>query len=400
VIRAKEALSLELLARFWNPSCRAEAVTMAERYGATTIDRICASAYRIPTDRPEADGTFAWTATTLIVAYVSAGNKRGLGLTYGHGSVVAVIEELLAPAISNHDCFDISGCWIAMQRAVRNVGRSGIASCAISALDLALWDLKARMLSVPLAKLLGCCRNEVPVYGSGGFTSYSDEELGEQLGHLAKVDGCRFVKMKIGSEAERDPKRAEVARQTIGDCQLFVDANGALDVKQALRFAARTEDLDIRWFEEPVSSDDAAGLHAIRSQTPAGLEVAAGEYVFTLDDAHHLLSQDAVDVLQADVTRCGGVTGFLKIAALAETRHIDISAHCAPSMHRHLACGIPRLRHIEWFHDHVRIEQMLFDGAPSVRGGTITPDPTRYGHGLSFKAADAGRYHVSGEAST
>jgi L-alanine-DL-glutamate epimerase-like enolase superfamily enzyme len=370
---------------------------MADRHGAAAIDRVCAAAYRIPTDKPEADGTLAWISTTLIVAYVSAGNRRGLGVTYGHASVVAVIDELLASAIADHDCFDINGCWIAMQRAVRNVGRSGIAGCAISAVDLALWDLKAQILSVPLAKLLGCCRNEISVYGSGGFTSYSNEELARQLGGWAKEDGCRFVKMKIGSDPERDPERAKTARQAIGDCQLFVDANGAFDVKEALRFAARTEDLDIRWFEEPVTSDDPAGLHAVRNRTRPGLEVAAGEYVFTLDDADHLLSNDAVDVLQADVTRCGGITGFLKIAGLAEARHLDISAHCAPSMHRHLACAIPRLRHIEWFHDHVRIDQMLFDGAPLLRSGTITPDLTRHGHGLGFKAQDAARYHTSGE---
>lgn len=371
---------------------------MAEKRGAPTIDAISAAAYRIPTDKPEADGTLSWDSTTLVVVYVSAGNKRGLGLTYAHASAVAVIAELLAPAVRNHDCFDISGCWVAMQHAVRNVGRSGIASCAIAAMDLALWDLKANILSIPLAKLLGCCRTEVPVYGSGGFTSYSNEELSEQLGSWAKEDGCRFVKMKIGSEPEHDPKRAEVAWQAIGDCQLFVDANGAFDVKEALRFVARTEDLDIRWFEEPVSSDDTAGMRSVRVGTPAGLEVAAGEYVFTLDDAQHLLAEDTVDVLQADVTRCGGITGFLKIAALAEARHLDMSAHCAPSMHRHLACTIPRLRHVEWFHDHVRIEQMLFDGAPFVRNGTIAPDLGRFGHGLSFKALDAAPYHVSGDS--
>jgi L-alanine-DL-glutamate epimerase-like enolase superfamily enzyme len=369
---------------------------MAERHGAATIDNICAAAYKIPTDRPEADGTLAWTSTTLVIIKVTAGNKQGLGFTYGHASAVAVVEELLARAISDRDCFDIGGCWMAMQRAVRNIGRSGIASCAISAVDLALWDLKAQMLSVPLAKLLGCCRNEVPVYGSGGFTSYSNEELREQLGHWANVDGCRFVKMKIGSEPERDPKRAEVARQAIGDCQLFVDANGAFFVQQALRFASDTKDLDIRWFEEPVSSDDPEGLSAVRSKTQAGLEVAAGEYIFTLDDARHLLSQDSVDVLQADVTRCGGITGFRKVAALAEARHLDISAHCAPAMHRHVACAVPKLRHLEWFHDHVRIEQMLFDGAPVVHDGNVTPDFIRPGHGLSFKADDAARFHVCG----
>lgn len=371
---------------------------MTERLGAATIDHVCAAAYRIPTDRSEADGTLAWTSTTLVLVCVHAGNQRGLGFTYGHGSAVAVVKELLGPAISNLDCFDIDRCWAAMQKAVRNVGRSGIAACAISAVDLALWDLKAHILSIPLAKLLGCCRDEVPVYGSGGFTSYTDEELEEQLGRWAEVDGCCFVKMKIGSEPGRDPKRAEVARRAIGDCQLFVDANGAFSVEQALLFAVDTKDLGIRWLEEPVSSDDRDGLRAVRKQTPAGLEVAAGEYIFNLDDARELVSNGAVDVLQADVTRCGGITGFRKVAAIAEASHLDISAHCAPAMHRHVACAVPRLRHVEWFHDHVRIEQMLFDGAAVVRDGSIRPDYARFGHGLGFKAEDAAPFQVCGDS--
>jgi L-alanine-DL-glutamate epimerase-like enolase superfamily enzyme len=371
---------------------------MAERGGAAKIDVVRAAAYRIPTDRPEADGTLSWTSTVLVVVHVYAGNSRGLGLTYGHSSAVDVIHDLLEPAISDRDCFDINGCWMAMQRAVRNIGRSGVASCAISAIDLALWDLKAQMLSVSLAKLLGCCRQHVPIYGSGGFTSYSDDELCAQLARWAELDKCRFVKMKIGSEPERDPKRAEVARRAIGRCHLFVDANGAFSESEALRFADRTRDLDIRWFEEPVSSDDIRGLRAVLDRAPVGMEIAAGEYIFTLEDARGLLAGGSVDVLQADVTRCGGVTGFLKVAVLAEANHIDISAHCAPSMHRHVACGITGLRHLEWFHDHVRIEQMLFDGAPDAKDGTITPDFTRAGHGLAFKAADAARFHVAGEA--
>jgi L-alanine-DL-glutamate epimerase-like enolase superfamily enzyme len=371
---------------------------MTERSGATQITAVRATAYRIPTDRPEADGTLAWTSTVLVVVYVYSGNNRGIGLTYANSSVVAVIKELLEPAISHCDCLDIAGCWAAMQRAVRNVGRSGIASCAISAVDLALWDLKAHLLSLPLAKLLGCTREQVPVYGSGGFTSYSDGELCEQLGRWAHEDGCHFVKMKIGTEPERDPSRVAAARRAIGDCQLFVDANGAFYARQALRFAEQTRELDIRWFEEPVSSDDVPGLQAVRSRAPAGMDIAAGEYIFTLDDARRLLRHGAIDVLQADVTRCGGITGFLKVAALAETNHVGLSAHCAPSMHRHVACAVPGLRHIEWFHDHVRIEQMLFDGAPAVEGGMIASDFARSGQGLEFKVTDAARYYVSGEA--
>jgi L-alanine-DL-glutamate epimerase-like enolase superfamily enzyme len=171
-------------------------------------------------------------------------------------------------------------------------------------------------------------------------------------------------------------------------------------MQQALRFAEQTTGLNIRWFEEPVTSDDPEGLHSLRGRMPAGMDIAAGEYIFTLDDARQLLALDAVDVLQADATRCGGITGFLKVAALAEASHMDISAHCAPAMHRHVACSVPRLRHVEWFHDHVRIEQMLFDGAPVVNKGNIAPDFARSGHGLSFKAGDAARYCVSAEALT
>jgi L-alanine-DL-glutamate epimerase-like enolase superfamily enzyme len=211
-------------------------------------------------------------------------------------------------------------------------------------------------------------------------------------------DGCRFVKMKIGSEPERDPQRVNEARSAIGERELFVDANGAFSVKQALEFAASCAEADIHWFEEPVTSDDLSGLRLMRERAPEPMEIAAGEYIYTCDDARRMLECDAVDVLQADATRCGGITGFLQIGALCEAHHTDLSAHCAPAVHRHVACAVPRLRHIEWFHDHVRIEQMLFDGAPVASAGTIEPDLGRPGHGLTFKHQDAERFRVNGVA--
>jgi L-alanine-DL-glutamate epimerase-like enolase superfamily enzyme len=283
-----------------------------------------------------------------------------------------------------------------MQRAVRNLGRSGLAACAISAVDTALWDLKARLAGVPLALLLGRRRDRVPIYGSGGFTSYSDQRLGEQLSAWVRRDGCRSVKMKIGSEPGRDPHRVAVARAAIGEAELFVDANGAFSARQALGFAHACAEADIRWFEEPVSSDDPAGLRLVRESMPTATDVAAGEYNYTLDDARRLLQADAVDVLQADVSRCGGITGFLEIAALCEAHHIDLSGHCAPALHLHVACAAHRLRHLEWFHDHVRIEAMLFDGAPRPAAGAIRPDLGRPGAGLDFKEQDAEPYRIAG----
>jgi L-alanine-DL-glutamate epimerase-like enolase superfamily enzyme len=352
------------------------------------------AAYRIPTDQPEADGTAAWSSTTLILVHLSAGGRVGLGYTYAGAGVLPVVEMLASNALKERDPFDIPARRLAMQRAVRNLGRPGLAACAISALDCALWDLKAKLLGLSLAILLGRCRDAVPIYGSGGFTTYSDDRLKEQLAAWVDRDGCSFVKMKIGSDPQRDPERALAARSAIKDRQLFVDANGALSVKQALRFVEASCDADIRWFEEPVTSDDPSGLKLMRERTPAGMDVAAGEYIYTLDDARILLEAQAVDVLQADVTRCGGVSAFLDIGALCEAHHTDLSGHCAPSLHRHVACAVPRLRHLEWFHDHVRIEQMLFDGAPVAEKGAIRPDLSRPGLGLEFKAKDAERFRL------
>jgi L-alanine-DL-glutamate epimerase-like enolase superfamily enzyme len=364
--------------------------------GGAPIKTVRATAYRIPTDLPEADGTYAWNATTLVVANVEAGGRTGTGYTYADAAVVALIDGVLHKAAEGRDSFDIPGAWLEMQKNVRNLGRSGLAACAISAVDTALWDLKARALDLPLAALLGRCRECVPIYGSGGFTTYSAEQLKTQLSGWVERDGCRFVKMKIGTDPDHDPERVMQAKEAIGKHELFVDANGAFSVKQALRFAHACPDAGIRWFEEPVTSDDLPGLHLMRERAPESMEIAAGEYIYTSDDAREMLEANAVDVLQADATRCGGITGFLQIGALCEAHHTDLSAHCAPAIHRHVGCVVPRVRHLEWFHDHVRIEQMLFDGAPVARDGVIEPDLGRPGHGIDFKAKDAERFRVNG----
>jgi L-alanine-DL-glutamate epimerase-like enolase superfamily enzyme len=279
-----------------------------------------------------------------------------------------------------------------MQRSVRNLGREGLAATAISGVDAAIYDLKARLLDLPLFKMLGSYRDSVPIYGSGGFTTYTDEELETQLADWAARDGCRFVKMKVGSNPESDPHRVAVAKRAIGDTTLFVDGNGAYTVQQALRLAACFAEQDVAWFEEPVSSDNLAGLREVREHAPVGMDVAAGEYAYTSYYVRSMLEAQAVDVQQADVTRCGGITAFLQIAALCEAFQIDLSGHCAPALHLHVACASPRLRHLEWFHDHVRIEHLLFDGAPVPRDGVIRPNLSEPGHGLTFKQKDAARY--------
>jgi L-alanine-DL-glutamate epimerase-like enolase superfamily enzyme len=361
----------------------------------TPIGSITARAYTVPTDAPEADGTYAWRETTLVVVMVKAGGRTGLGYTYNAGAVAALVAAPLAAALRGQNAFDIQGCHRLLLEAVRNMGRSGIAATAISSLDVALWDLKAKLLDLPLAALLGRARKSVPIYGSGGFTSYDDAQLTQQLGQWVERDGCKAVKMKIGSHPEDDPRRVRVAKGAIGDARLFVDANGAYTVKQALGMAKRfAADAEVAWFEEPVSSDDLEGLVQVRAAAPPCMDIAAGEYCYNTDDVRRLLSHRAVDVQQVDASRCLGITGFLQAGALCDAHHIDLSGHCAPALHLHAACAVPRLRHLEWFHDHVRIEQLLFDGAPIAKDGAIEPDMSRPGLGLVFKQVDAERYAI------
>lgn len=356
------------------------------------LGRARARAYTVPTDKPESDGTFAWGSTTLVVAEIEAGGQNGLGYTYADTAAAGVIEGLLARTLEGRDAMDIPAAWQQMRRAVRNLGAPGVAACAVSALDAALWDLKAKLLGQPLALLLGRMRESVAIYGSGGFCSYTNAELAEQLGGWVERDGCAFVKMKVGRDPERDLDRVRAARAAIGGAELFVDANGALSPRQAIHFAAGVAGQGVFWFEEPVSSDDLPGMRFVREHVPDTVDVAAGEYAYVPDDVRRMLESGAVDVQQADATRCLGITGFLRAATLCDDFHTAFSGHCAPALHLHPACAAPRLRHLEWFHDHVRIEAMLFDGAPKPQGGAIRPDLTRPGLGLEFKRKDAERY--------
>lgn len=356
------------------------------------ISEVRAAAFRIPTDAPEADGTYAWDATTLVTVDVAAGGRQGLGYTYASRAAAEVVRETLAPAITGLEAFDIPAAWDVMVGQVRNLGSRGVCACAISAVDTALWDLKARLLEIPLVDLLGRRREAVEVYGSGGFLTYDDRRLEDQLGGWVGAGGCRWVKIKVGADSPSDLRRLQTARTAIGEAGLFMDANGALTRKAALAFADAAAGLGVAWFEEPVSSDDLEGLRLLRDRGPAGMDIAAGEYGFEPFYFRRMLDAGAVDVLQADVTRCLGITGFLRAADLADAAGVPLSTHCAPALHLAVACAAPRLRHAEWFHDHARIEALLFDGAPTLRDGRISPDRTAPGHGLALKRADAERY--------
>ncbi|GAA1566761.1 MULTISPECIES: enolase C-terminal domain-like protein [Kribbella] len=358
------------------------------------IGSVSASAYTIPTDAPEGDGTFAWDSTTLVLVEVSADGATGTGWTYGSPACATVVSHDLASVVQGRDPMDVGGSWNAMRSALRNIGRPGVGGMALSAVDCALWDLKARLLGLPLHRLLGAVHDSVPVYGSGGFTTYDDRQLADQLTGWAE-QGIPRVKIKIGeswgTRENRDLARVAQARDLIGaDAELYVDANGGYTVGQACRVAERLASYGVTWFEEPVSSDDLAGLGVVRDRT--GIDVTAGEYGYDL--AYFARMCPMVDCLQSDVTRCGGITELLRIAAVAEAHGLQLSGHCAPGLHLAALSAVPNLRHLEWFHDHTRIESMLFDGLPAPAGGTATPSESP-GHGMTWLPLAAATYRVA-----
>lgn len=359
---------------------------------APNVEQVRAAVFEVPTDEPEADGTLAWDSTTVVVVEATAGGQTGLGWTYSSAGAQSIIKEKLASHVEGANAFDIPSVWASMVGACRNMGRPGVASCAISAIDIALWDLKARLLEVPLVELFGRAGPDVPVYGSGGFTTYNDKTTAAQLQKWVSEWHMDKVKIKIGeswgSNTARDLHRVALARKVVGsEAQLFVDANGAYSRKQAVRVGQQLFlDHGVVWFEEPVSSDDLDGLREVRDSCSA--DVAAGEYGYDCWYFAKMLAAGAVDCVQADATRCGGYTGWLQAAAAVLSHNLEISGHCAPNVHAHVACSVPHLRHVEYFHDHHRIENMLFEGALSPAGGALCPDTTRPGHGMALRSGN------------
>lgn len=364
------------------------------------MDRLDVAAFEVPAGEPESDGTHRWESTTMVAVRASADGRTGLGYSYTAAAAARLIADELAGLALGSDAMAPPATWRAMVGALRNVGRPGISSTAAAAVDCALWDLKARLLDLPLVRLLGGTGRPVPVYGSGGFTSLSRDRLREQLAGWVDA-GIPRVKMKVGRRPEEDVDRVRAAREAVGPgADLMVDANGAYDRKEALQKGRAFADPGVTWFEEPVSSDDLEGLRLLRDRMPAPIEVTAGEYGFDLFYFRRMMDAGAVDVLQADVTRCAGFTEFMRVGALCRARPLPLSAHTAPALHLHPCSALATTRHVEWFRDHVRVGRTLLDGYPSPGEGSIAPDLSRPGHGLRLRRADADEYEVFREEAT
>lgn len=364
------------------------------------LESLSVSTFTVPTDAPEADGTLEWDSTDVVLVEAHAGGRTGLGWTYAPAPCADLIRTVLEPAVCGSPVLDVPSGALAMHRAVRNMSRAGLVGYAIAAVDCALWDLKARLLGLSLASLLGRVREDVAVYGSGGFVSYSPAQLDQQLSRWTGEQRMGRVKIKIGHGATGVPDPAadrawiRRARTVIGeDAELFVDANGAYQATEAIRLMRDVADSRVTWFEEPVSSDHPAQMARVRDALD--VDIAAGEYGTDLYYFQHMCASGAVDCLQVDVSRCGGITQWQRIAAVAAAHGLEVSGHCAPHLSAAVAASTPNFRHLEWFHDHVRIESMFFDGTLDPTHGQITPDIGAPGNGLVLRRSDVAEFRTS-----
>ncbi|GAA3465086.1 mandelate racemase/muconate lactonizing enzyme family protein [Saccharothrix longispora] len=273
----------------------------------------------------------------------------------------------VAPDLIGEDPSDIGRVWTKLVWAGASVGRSGAATQALAAIDVALWDLKAKRAGLPLAKLLGAHRDSVRCYDtSGGFLHESVERLKDNATR-ALESGVGGIKVKVGlPDRAEDLRRVAAVREHVGDAvPLMVDANQQWDRPTAMRVGRALEEFDLVWIEEPLDAYDTEG-HA-RLAGALDTAIAGGEMLTSVAEHHELIRQGAVDVLQPDAPRIGGITQFLKLAALAEHRNLPIAPHFAMEIHVHLAAAYPLepwVEHFDWLHP-------LFDERLAISGGRM-----------------------------
>jgi L-alanine-DL-glutamate epimerase-like enolase superfamily enzyme len=345
---------------------------------------------RIPTRKPI---SLDLPEHSLVVAEIRTDQGiTGLGysLAFGGGGDRAIqvyLETRLAPLLLGQDPLFVERLWQRMFRADRGIKRQGIAGYAVSALDIALWDITGKAAGLPLSKLWGAVTDRVPAYGSGGWGSYSVEDLIAEATRYADA-GCRYYKMKIHHPDPRvNRQRVEAVKQALGDrVRLMVDVNQRLDVMGNIRQADLLSDLDLVWYEEPVLADDIAGCAEVAAAI--AIPVATGENNYTRYEFRQIIERRAARYLMPDVCRANGFSESLRIARLAEAHAVLVSPHVVHELSVHVAAAISNAFLVEWI-DWVPAD--LFDGLPTIENGDFLV-PDRPGHGLALTADAVRKY--------
>lgn len=334
-------------------------------------------------------------ATSLQVLHVRVHDVDGLtgtGFTYsmtgGVEGARAITDTTFTPQVVGLDLLQWDRAWHTLWAATRRVGR-GAALAALSALDIAVWDLRAQSAGLPLYRLLGAHRDSVPVYGSGRAThAMSDDELVE--GALAYVrEGYRAVKLRAGALGiERDVERVATVRSAVGPgVQIMIDCNERLDLARSQRLAQRLADFDITWLEEPLISDDVASHALLAARSP--IPIAVGEHLHGRFEFKSYLDRGAAAVLMPDAPLTGGISEWVRIATLAEASGAAVTPHFLPELHIHLVAATKAATYLE----HFPLLDELLTETLTVTDGVATP-PDRPGHGMCWNTDALERYTI------
>lgn len=350
------------------------------------ITGITTEEYRWPRNRPITNGLHTYSDVEFALVRIQTDEGvEGIGLGSGGGIWRSTIERL-APLLIGEDPVNVERLWAKMW-VPKLIGRRGLTTRAISSIDIGLWDIRAKIANLPLYKLLGGYRDAVPTYVAGGYYEEGKglKELAAEMEENVKL-GARAIKMKVGAvPIGEDAERVRVVRDAIGpDVKLLVDANCAYRWYTAVQFARRIEDYDIFWFEEPVLPDDYDGHRKLAEKT--SIPIATGENEYTRYGFRDLIRHDAAAIFNADAKVLGGVTEFMKVAALAQANDLDIAPHGSQDIHVHLVAAIPNGLILEFYRDNFdpmwgRIYKTTIalnpDGTvspPSVPGIGVDPD--------------------------
>ena len=323
-----------------------------------------------------------------IVRVTTDQGLEGIGVTYhevGGEATKVLIEKNFAPRLIGADPLATEVIWRDFTQYLRGIGRKGLMFCALSAIDIALWDLKGKIFGLPLYRLLGGNKSEVPVYASGGWTSYADDELVEEITGMVR-DGYQMVKFKVGVEGghniRRDVRRVAAVRDAVGpEIGIMLDANNCWDAATGVQFANRVRDLDIMWLEEPVPADDIPGLARFRRGTD--IPLATGEHEYTKFGVRDLILGEAADIIQVDGARAGGYTEMLKIAALTEAWNLGFAPHAMENIQAHLVSAVPNALFLERLLMFEEITASVFKDVPVPVNGMM-PIPDKPGLGLEL----------------
>ncbi|NEU31448.1 mandelate racemase/muconate lactonizing enzyme family protein [bacterium LRH843] len=348
----------------------------------------------IPFSKPLAVSTFNLESRDVVIVEVTTDQGvTGIGymMTLGRGirTLKSVIDNELKDLVIGEDPFYRQKIWEKLWWQLNFFGRKGAAVYAISAIDVALWDIMGKITNLPIHSLLGPSKDKLEAYGGGGWLSLSIDEILDEVENYKKL-GLKAYKMRVGlQDWRKDVERVKAVRDAFGyDLEIMIDANQGLDVASSIILGRELEKLGVYWFEEPVHADDIAGLAQIAETLD--MRVATGETEYGRYGFKDIIDRKAADIIQIDIQRVGGITEWIRVANMADAWGLKVTPHLFWEISNQLTCAVPNAVYIEymdWLDE-------FFEELPLIKDGFVYTW-NKPGHGLVFREDIIKKYKVN-----